>query len=156
MNTSEESAKIEEFVRNLIDTPGDLFLIEVKVSSANKVIVSLDGDKGVTIDNCTKINKALYSFIEETGLFSGNDFSLEVSSPGVDKPLVLLRQYKKNIGRKVDVALNDGTSLEGKLIDANEQNITIEEKTGKGNKMMIKKTTILFNEIKHTIVLITF
>ncbi|MEO9004443.1 MAG: ribosome assembly cofactor RimP [Ginsengibacter sp.] len=156
MNTSEESAKIEEFVRNLIETPGDLFLIEVKVSSANKVIVSLDGDKGVTIDNCTKINKALYSFIEETGLFSGNDFSLEVSSPGVDKPLVLLRQYKKNIGRKVDVALNDGTSLEGKLIDANEQNITIEEKTGKGNKMMIKKTTILFNEIKHTIVLITF
>ncbi|MEO8961866.1 MAG: ribosome maturation factor [Ginsengibacter sp.] len=156
MYTSEESAKIEEFVRKLIETPEDLFLIEVKVTPVNKVIVSLDGDNGVTIDNCTKINKALYSFIEETSLFGGNDFSLEVSSPGVDKPLILLRQFIKNIGRKVKVALNDGTSLEGKLIDVNEQNITIEEKTGKGNKMIIKTTTILFNQIKHTTVLITF
>lgn len=156
MNTSEESAKIEEFVRNLIETPGDLFLIEVKITPANKVIVSLDGDNGITIDNCTKINKALYSFIEEKGLFGDRDFSLEVSSPGVDKPLKLLRQYKKNMGRKVEVALTDGASLEGKLIDVNEQNITIEEKTGKGNKMMMKTTTILFNQIKHTTVLITF
>lgn len=156
MNTSEESAKIEEFVRNLIETQEDLFLIEVKITPANTVIVSLDGDNGVTIENCTRVNKALYKFIEETGLFGDNDFSLEVSSPGVDTPLKLLRQYKKNIGRKVEVALTDGAIIEGQLTDANEETITIEEKTGKGNKMIMKTTTILFNQIKHTTVLITF
>jgi hypothetical protein len=56
----------------------------------------------------------------------------------------------------VEAVLNDGTRIEGTLTDANEENITIEEKTGKGNKMTIKKTTILFNQIKHTTVLITF
>jgi ribosome maturation factor RimP len=155
MNTSEESAKIEEFVRNLIEARGDLFLIEVKITPANKVTVLLDGDNGVTIDDCTKVNKALYKFIEETNLFGG-DFSLEISSAGVDKPLKLLRQYKKNIGRKVGVALIDGGIIEGKLTDVTTENITIEEKTGKGNKTIMKTTTILFNQIKDTTVLITF
>ena len=155
MNTSEESAKIEEFVRNLIEAWEDLFVIEVKITPANKVTVLLDGDNGVTIHDCTKVNKALYKFIEEANLFGG-DFSLEVSSAGVDKPLKLLRQYKKNIGRKVQVALVDGSIIEGKLIDITAEDITIEEKTGKGNKTIMKKTTILFNQIKGTTVLITF
>ena len=155
MNTSEESAKIEEFVRNLIEAWGNLFLIEVKITPANKVTVLLDGDNGVTIDDCTKVNKALYKFIEETHLFGG-DFSLEVSSAGVDKPLKLLRQYKKNIGRKVQVALIDGTNVEGKLTDVTAEDIRIEEKTGKANKAIMKKTTILFSQIKDTTVLITF
>jgi ribosome maturation factor RimP len=155
MNTSEESAKIEEFVRNLIETRENLFLIEVKITPANKVTVLLDGDNGVTIDDCTKVNKALYKFIEENNLFGG-DFSLEVSSAGVDKPLKLLRQYKKNIGRKVKVTLIDGGIVEGKLTDVTTEDITIKEKTGKGNKIIMNKTTILFNQIKDTTVLITF
>jgi ribosome maturation factor RimP len=155
MNTSEDSAKIEEFVRNLIETRENLFLIEVKITPANKVTVLLDGDNGVTIDDCTKVNKALYKFIEENNLFGG-DFSLEVSSAGVDKPLKLLRQYKKNIGRKVKVTLIDGGIVEGKLTDVTTEDITIKEKTGKGNKIIMNKTTILFNQIKDTTVLITF
>jgi len=156
MNTSKEPAKIEEFVRNLIEARGDLFLIEIKITPANKVTVLLDGDNGVTIDDCTKVNKALYKFIEETNLFADKDFSLEVSSPGIDKPLKLLRQYKKNIGHKVEVTLIDGNIIEGKLSDVTTEDITIEEKTGKGNKTIMKTTTILFNQIKSTIVLITF
>ena len=155
MNTSEEYAKIEEFVRNLIEARGDLFLIEVKITPSNKVTVLLDGDNGVTIDDCTRTNKALYKFIEDSNLFGG-DFSLEVSSAGVDKPLKLLRQYKKNTGRKVQVTLIDGSIIEGKLTDVSTEDITIEEKTGKGNKTIMKKTTILFNQIKDTTVLITF
>jgi ribosome maturation factor RimP len=155
MATSTELEKIEEFVKQFIAKTPDLFLIEVKIAPGNKITVLLDGDKGVTIENCTSVNKALYKFIEENGFF-GDNFSLEVSSFGVDRPLKLLRQYKKNIGRTVEVILNDGTRIEGTLADANEENITIEEKTGKGNKMTTKKTTILFNQIKHTTVLITF
>jgi ribosome maturation factor RimP len=156
MNTSTELEKIEDFVNHFIEKSPDLFLVDVKSAPGNKITVLLDGDKGITIDNCTVINKALYKFIEETGLFGDSNFSLEVSSFGVDRPLQLLRQYKKNIGRTVEVVMNDGTKAEGKLIEVNEENITFEEKTGKGNKMTKKTTTILFNQIKHTTVLITF
>jgi len=151
-----ETEKIEEFVKQFIAKTEGLFLIEVKSAPGNKITVLLDGDKGVTIENCTAVNKALYKFIEETALFGSNNFSLEVSSFGVDKPLVSLRQYKKNIGRNVEVLLTDGVKLEGTLVEANEEHIIIEQKTGKGNKMTTKTTTILFNQIKHTTVLITF
>ena len=154
MTTSTELEKIEEFVKEFIAGSKDLFLVDVKIAPGNKITVLLDGDNGVTIENCTVVNKALYKFIEDQQLFT--NFSLEVSSFGVDRPLQLLRQYKKNIGRKVEVLLNDGTKQEGTLTEVNEENITIEQKTGKANKMTKQKTTILFNQIKHTTVLITF
>ena len=156
MNTATELEKIEEFVKHFIEKTPDLFLVDIKSAPGNKITVLLDGDKGITIDNCTVINKALYKFIEETALFGDSNFSLEVSSFGVDRPLQLLRQYKKNIGRTVEVLMNDGTKAEGTLTEANEEKITIEEKTGKGNKMTTTTKTILFNQIKHTTVLITF
>jgi ribosome maturation factor RimP len=154
MTTSTELEKIEEFVKDFIAESKDLFLVEVKIAPGNKITVLLDGDHGVTIENCTVVNKALYKFIEEQELFA--NFSLEVSSFGVDKPLQLFRQYKKNIGRSVEVLLNDGTKVEGTLTEVNEEDIKIEQKTGKGNKMTKQITTILFNQIKHTTVLITF
>ena len=156
MTTSSELEKVEEFVKHFIEKSESLFLVEVKSAPGNKITVLLDGDRGVTIDNCTSVNKALYKFIEETQLFGSNNFSLEVSSFGVDRPLKLLRQYIKNIGRMIEVVLNEGTKFEGTLTQVNKENIVIEEKTGKANKMKIKTTTILFNQIKHTTVLITF
>ena len=156
MTISTEIVKIEEFVNANIKQSKNLFLVDITSAPGNKVTVLLDGDNGVTIDDCTAINKALYKFIEETALFGDANFSLEVSSPGVDRPLKQVRQYKKNIGRKVAVVINDGSELEGVLTQVNDENIIIEEKTGKGNKMSMKSTTILFNQIKHTTVLITF
>ncbi len=156
MTISTEIVKIEEFVNANIKQSENLFLVDITSAPGNKVTVLLDGDNGVTIDDCTAINKALYKFIEETALFGDANFSLEVSSPGVDRPLKQVRQYKKNIGRKVAVVINDGSELEGVLTQVNDENIIIEEKTGKGNKMSMKSTTILFNQIKHTTVLITF
>ena len=99
----------------------------------------LDADDGITIEKCTSINKALYKYIEESELFPGGNFSLEVSSPGIDEPLKLFRQYKKNIGRKVEVVMNDGTKIEGKLLNVSDDEIVMEEKTGKGNKTIYLK-----------------
>ena len=147
---------IEDFVAGITSQSETVFPVEVKISLANDIKVFLDADDGITIEKCTSVNKALYKFIEETGLFPDGNFSLEVSSPGVDEPLKLHRQYKKNIGRKVEVLMNDGTTIEGTLLNVSDNEITIEEKTGKGNKVTIKTTTILFNQIRHTIVLITF
>jgi ribosome maturation factor RimP len=148
--------QIEKFVLQLIEKSEDIFLVGLKITPGNQITVLLDADNGITIEKCTIINKALYKYIEESGFFPDGNFSLEVSSPGVDKPLKLLRQYKKNIGRKLEVELKDGTKIEGTLTDVSEDGITLEEKEGKGKKMTTKMTTILFNQIKEATVLITF
>jgi len=148
--------KIEDFVAGITSHSETVFPVEIKMSPANDIKVFLDADDGITIEKCTSLNKALYKYIEESGLFADGNFSLEVSSPGVDEPLKLHRQYKKNIGRKVEVALNDGNRIEGTLATVTEDEIVLEEKTGKGNKATIKTTPIFFNQIKHTKVLITF
>jgi ribosome maturation factor RimP len=116
----------------------------------------LDADDGITIDKCIRINRALYRRIEEAELFPEGDFSMEVSSPGVDQPLKLNRQYRKNIGRTVEVMFEDNTKKEGKLVAVTDDEITIEEKEGTGKKAIIKSTNISFNQIKHTKVLVTF
>lgn len=148
--------QIEAFVEELIKEWPSVFLIEVKMALGNVISVLLDADDGITIEKCTIVNKALYKFIEESDFFPDGNFSLEVSSPGVGKPLKLIRQYQKNIGRKVGVLMNDDTTIEGILKEVNEENIIIEEQIGKGKKMTMNTTTILFNQIKHTTVLITF
>jgi ribosome maturation factor RimP len=166
MNAGVLQKTIEDYINNLLQENEDVFLVEAKVNSGNNIIVFLDADKGITIDTCIRINRALYKKIEEDALFPNGDFALEVSSPGVDEPLKLHRQYKKNIGRTVEVLLNDDTKKTGKLVDVNSDEITIEETGAKikkpqfnGNKdreKANKKTSILFNEIKHTKVLVTF
>jgi ribosome maturation factor RimP len=154
MSTAQE--QIEKFITDFLAQSDDLFLVELKITPGNQITVLLDGDKGITIEKCTTINRALYKYIEQSGLFADGNFSLEVSSPGVGKPLKLFRQYKKNVGRNLEVELADGTKSEGKLTEADEEGITIEEKEGKGKKMTVKITRILFNQIKEATVLITF
>ncbi len=156
MNVGTPLKKIEDFVAEITSHSETIFPVEIKMSSANDIKVFVDADDGVTIEKCTSINKALYKYIEETGIFPDGNFSLEVSSPGIDEPLKLHRQYKKNIGRRIEVLLNEGNKMEGILMNAEDDAIIIEEKTGKGNKTIIRSTTILFNQIRHTTVLITF
>ena len=147
---------IEDFINTQLKGSEDVFLVEVKIIPGNNIKVFLDADNGITIDKCIKVNRALYKQIEESELFPNGDFSLEVSSPGVDEPLKLHRQYNKNIGRTVEVSLNDGNRKEGKLTAVNEEDFVIEEKEGQGKKTGIKTTNILFNQVRHTKVLITF
>lgn len=146
--------QITEKLESLIEG-STLFLVELKVKPTNNIKIFLDGDSGVTIEAVSKINRALYKYIEENELFPNGDFSLEVSSPGVDEPLKFLRQYKKNIGRKVEVTLNEVEQpVEGTLKEATETEITIEEVIGK--KKEKKETVIPFNNIKKTVVQISF
>ena len=147
---------VEDFVNAQISGNDDIFLVEAKLLPGNNIKVFLDADNGITIDKCIKINRALYNQIEGSDMFPNGDFSLEVSSPGVDEPLKLHRQYKKNIGRTIEIAMNDGTKKEGKLAGVNDDEIIIEEKSGQGKKTVIKTTNILFNQVKHTKVLVTF
>jgi ribosome maturation factor RimP len=94
--------------------------------------------------------------VEENGLYPEGDFSLELSSPGLDEPLKMRRQYKKNIGRFVDVLLDDSTKREGKLIEETEDGIVVEWEEGKGKTKAVKQESILFSDIKNTKIQIKF
>ena len=156
MNSENQVIAVEKRLGELLTELPGYFLVEISVKPTNNIKVFVDADQGAAIDQLSRINRALYKYIEENNLFPGNNFSLEVSSPGVDRPLQLHRQYLKNVGRKVEVLYTDGTKLEGILTTVNDEGIIIEQQEGKGKKMIKKEVTILFNEIKHTTVLITF
>lgn len=135
----------------------DIFLVKLTVSSSNDINVLLDSDSGLTLADCKKVSRAIEFNLDR----EEEDFSLTVSSSGIGEPLVL-RQYPKNIGRKVKVTLNDGEEIEGQLTDADDVRIHVEWKsrekkqTGKGKITVVNKRTIEYRDIKQTIVLITF
>lgn len=134
----------------------DIFLVSIKIKPTNNIKIYLDADGGLGIEKCIKINRALYKIMEEMGLYPDGDFSLEVSSPGLDEPLKLLRQYKKNIGREIEVTGNDDLRREGRLTEVTEEKINIEYTEGKGKKAAIKNDEIYFSDIKQTKVQIKF
>lgn len=148
--------QIEQRVNSLIETEPDVFLVEVRIKPTNNIKVFLDADNGISIDKLVQYNRKLYKEIEEDQVFSNNDFSLEVSSPGLDEPLKLNRQYKKNIGRFVEVIQADGTRMEGKLIGVEEDQVVIEEEKGKGKKKEMVQHIIPFTNIKTTKIQIKF
>src|SRR5580704_8894506 len=129
--------KLESLVNRLTENEPGYFLVDIRIKPVNNIKVFLDGDAGISIEKCIQFNRALYKKIEEAQLFPDGDFSLEVSSPGLDEPLKLLRQYKKNTGRLVEVVLFDGSKLEGRLTEAMEDGIIVEEKKGKNKKQEI-------------------
>ena len=145
---------VEKLIEPLLQD--DIFLVSIKIKPTNNIKIYVDADSGLGIEKCIKINRALYKIMEEMGMYPDGDFSLEVSSPGLDEPLKLLRQYKKNIGREVEVITNDDVKKEGKLVAVTEEKIHIEFTEGKGKKAAIKNEEILFSEIKQTKVQIKF
>jgi ribosome maturation factor RimP len=165
MSTDTQIETVQKLLQPLLFD--DIFLVEIKVKPTNNIKIFLDADSGLGIEKCIKINRALYKVMEEMGIYPDGDFSLEVSSPGIDEPLKLHRQYVKNIGRDLsveifnynspdDAAKKEGIKKSGKLIEVNEENILIEYAQGKGKKASTKKETIPFAEIKQAKVLIKF
>lgn len=147
---------IEELVGKIIEGDNDIFLVSVRIKPTNNFKVYLDADSGLSIEKCIKINRALYKVIEEQGWYPNGDFSLEVSSPGVDEPLKMLRQYKKNVGRKLEVVLTDDSKQEGKLTGVDDSSIHIEYTEGKNKKAVTHNREIAFSDIKQATVLVSF
>jgi len=147
---------IEALIAKLLSATEDIFLVSVRIKPTNNIKVFLDADTGLNIDKCVKINRAMYRTIEEEGWFPDGNFSLEVSSPGIDEPLKLIRQYIKNIGRNVEITLIDETKKEGKLLAVTQETITIEYTEGKNKKAVTLTKEIPFDKVKQTIVSIAF
>jgi len=108
----------------------DKFLVEVVVSTANVVDIFVDGDEGITINECTKISRHIVSNFDR----DIEDFELRVSSPGLDKPFKLRRQYLKYINREIKMVLNDGSKIKGKLLEFADEKLVIERNIGKKKK----------------------
>ena len=155
MNSENQVITVENKLNELLSELPGYFLVETSVKPTNNIKVFVDADQGAAIDQLSRINRALYKWVEEN-LFPNGDFSIEVSSPGLDEALKLDRQYTKNIGRMVDIVLKNGLKKEGKLISVSENEIVIEEEQGKGKKKEVIQHIILKEEIKTTKVQVKF
>jgi len=149
--------KVTSLLNKALEEHPSLFLIDFTVGGNNTIRVVLDGDKGVNLQDCMDVSRAIEHNLDR----EEEDFSLEVTSAGATSPLQLPRQYKKNIGRKLQVRTADG-ELKGNLTKATEDSITLEWKArepkpiGKGKVTVQKKRDIPLSEIQEAKVILKF
>lgn len=149
--------KVEELLNKALDDRPNLFLIDLKIGADNAIKIVIDGDAGVNLEDCISVSRAVEHNLDR----EKEDFSLEVTSAGATEPLLLARQYKKNVGRKLKVKTLD-KEIEGNLTEANVEYITLEWKArepkpvGKGKHTVQKKEDIPFSEIKEAKVVLKF
>ncbi len=148
--------EVEKMLNTVLEAEPEYFPVSVRIKPTNNFKVFIDGDNGITIEKCVRFNRALYKLIEESGMYPEGDFSLEVSSPGIDEPLKMHRQYVKNTGRFIEVTFADDTVKKGKLLSVTEADIIIEHTEGKGKKAVTQQLVVPFSNIKTTTVQIKF
>lgn len=155
MTFKEKVAQLLE--QGLADKP-HLFLIDVSISDSYKINVTLDGDNGVTLQDCMDISRAIEHNLDREEV----DFSLDVASAGVGSPLKLVRQYQNNVGRWLIVKTTESTVIEAVLEAADEQKITLTwearepKKIGKGKETVQKVMEVPYAQIKEALVTIKF
>jgi ribosome maturation factor RimP len=136
----------------------DKFVVEVLVSGKKipkRVLVILDGDEGVTIDDCAEVSRMLSKEFDDRSFFGEDSYLLEVPTPGLEHPLKLKRQYFKNAGRNLKVVGKSAT-VEGKLKEVTDDKIVLVQETGSGKKKETKEVEIPFSEIDKTFVQVSF
>lgn len=141
------------FVLDVIDkslSGSDKFLVDLKITTDNRINVFIDGDNGVDIDDCVALSRAIENSLDR----DQEDFELSVSSAGIDHPLKLKRQYRKNIGRDMIINTFDGETIEGKLLDCDNDKIVI-KLPGKKN-VEVQPLQIKFEDINNAKVVISF
>jgi len=149
--------KVIKLVKEAVEENNALFLIDLKFSEDNGILVVVDGDDGVPLNECIRISRHVEHNLDR----EEEDFSLEVTTPNITYPLVNVRQYNKNIDRTLKVR-TETEKFEGKLIEVNENNITLHWKArepkpiGKGKITVEKQQTIPLSEIKQAKVKIVF
>jgi ribosome maturation factor RimP len=134
------------------------FIVDLKVTASNKIMVLIDSMNGITIDYCIQVSRLIEGSLDR----ETEDFELEVSTPGLGQPLKVLNQYKKNIGREVEVTLFETAPFKGKLTEVSDTGFTVEEEKkvkieGKKKKeVKIFTHNYKFDEVKSLKVIISF
>jgi ribosome maturation factor RimP len=149
-------SKVETLLEASLEEEKTLFLISLKIGNDNSIRIILDGDQGVTLKDCMNVSRAIEHNLDREEY----DFSLEVASAGVGSPLLNSRQFIKNIGRKLQVDLEDKNPIEGTLTTADDQAFTLEWKqrepkpVGKGKVTVTKQKTLSYADINTAKVLV--
>ena len=150
--------KVEHLIQDFLQTIEDLYLVDLKISVGNDVLVILDGDKSLSLQDCLEASRAIEFNLDREVV----DFSLQVMSPGLSEPLLLPRQYRKNIGRDLEVVLENNEKIVGELVNANEEKIELmlryrrPKLIGKGKEDVEEEREIPYAEIKKALVVIKF
>jgi ribosome maturation factor RimP len=148
---------IDQTIENILEEQSELFVIKKHISPALDINITIDGDRLVNVSDCIAISRKIEQALDRDEL----DFSIKVQSPGADEPLLMPRQYKKHIGRKLEIKTN-GETFEGKLEDVSEENVTITWKArekkpnGKGKMTVNYEKTVPFSDIEQAKIKITF
>jgi ribosome maturation factor RimP len=146
-------SKIEALLAPLLEGT-DMFVTNLQIEPGNNIKLFLDADEGLNVQKSVSINRQLVAQIDELGWYPNGDYSLEVSSPGVDEPLRSLRQYKKNIGRTLAVTNVEDLEQIGVLKAVTEVGISIEVKINKNKETALVE--VPFENIKQSIVQVIF
>ena len=152
------AGKIKELAESKLTDPAH-FVVDVRYNDRQrpaKLMVILDGDKGVTIDVCAEVSRELSKVLDERDLIP-DAYLLEVSTPGLDHPLKLKRQYIKNVGRGFKVHLLNKQIVQGRLESADDNRIVIEEQMKNATKVAATKMTeITYENIERAFVMVSF
>ncbi|HHU34763.1 MAG TPA: ribosome assembly cofactor RimP [Bacteroidetes bacterium] len=141
-----EKSFIEELVHDFTDET-EMFLVRIKVSSTNKITVFVDTRNGVTIDECVELHRHIEKNLDR----ETEDFELQVSSPGLDSSFIVIKQYYKNEGRKVEVVDEDGQKHSGILKNVTQGGFDLETEVKiKGKGKEIKPISFNFEQVKTT------
>lgn len=156
MSQSTALSHVESLIRSTFEEGrcGEYYLVDLEMSLAKKIVVYVDGDEGVSLEACTQISRILESILDQEPSLGGV-YELEVSSPGVSRPLKFPRQYLKHTGRTLMIELLDGSKIEGKLINTGHESITIET-TPSDKKAKPVQQELSFDQIKGAFVTIQF
>lgn len=150
--------RIDELLNEFLETRKDLFLIDLKISAGDDITVILDGDNGVSLQDCLDASRAIEFNMDR----EEHDFSLQVMSAGLSEPLSTPRQFGKNIGREIEVMLGDSSKIEGELSKVDDEKITLTlryrkpKDIGKGKVDVEEEKEIAYSEIKKALVVIKF
>lgn len=149
--------KTESLLATFFEENQQLFLIDLKITPDNKITVIIDGDQGVTLNDCMAVSRHIEHNLDREEA----DFSLDVTSAGATAPIINNRQYTKNIGRVLKVA-TASQHLEATLKEVLPEGIKLvwavkePKPVGKGKITVNKETTIPFGEILEAKVIIKF
>lgn len=152
-----DKAVVEQYINEKI-AGTDFFIVALDVDASNNISVSLDSDTSITIDDCVDVSH----YVEQKLNTQDENFSLQVATPGVNNPLVLPRQYVKNIGRQVKIQTKADESYKGELVDADNESFTIaftKKVKQEGTKKKKKRTqhqSFSYDDIKTTKVVVSF
>ena len=150
--------EVTRLINEFLLTRPDLFLIDLKISASSDITVILDGDNGVSLQDCLDASRAVEFNLDR----EVHDFGLQVMSSGLSEPLESPRQFRKNIGRTLDIVLTDDSKIEGELVHVDDEKITIRlayrrpKLVGKGKEDVVEDKDISYSEIKKALVAIKF